>query len=112
LPSSSDFDEKMRFADYYRDHFIPEHQHPVNIGLHVIGAISAVALVIASVTVIPIWWALMFPIVQGLPGLIGHRFFERDADFGDLRFTRTDAPFYWATLAGFVMAARVLVGRR
>lgn len=103
---------KPSFITYYRDQFLPEHEHPANIALHVLGVVLALALIVASLTIIPLWWALLFPAAQGIPGLIGHRLFERDEVVGDLRFTRQDAPIHWATLGGFLMAARLLTGRR
>ncbi len=112
MTASPSTEPKLSFSKYYHEQFLPEHQHPANIALHVLGVLFALALIVASFTIIPIWWALLFPAAQGLPGLIGHRLFERDEVIGDLRFTRNDVPFYWAMFGGVVMAARVLTGRR
>jgi hypothetical protein len=49
--------------------------------------------------------------VHVLPGLLGHRLFDRDKTIGDVRLTRTDYPLWWFLIANHIMAARVLALR-
>ena len=36
--------EQLDFGSFYRDHFIPEHSHPANIALHIVGTLAGLAL--------------------------------------------------------------------
>ncbi len=91
------------FPDFYAGPYREEHQHPVTIALHIAGTLSGLALLVASATVIAPLWALLFPVVHVLPGLIGHRLFERNDGVGDLRLTRTDFPLIWFVAANHRM---------
>jgi hypothetical protein len=95
------------FNSFYRDHFIPEHTHPGNIALHVFGTLAGLALIAASFTIIPGWWALLFPVVHVGPGLIGHRLFDRNEAVGDMRVLRRDFPLWWFVLANHRMTVRI-----
>lgn len=88
---------KPSFDEFYRHHFLPEHQHPANVALHVLATLASAAFLIA-VLLLPWPWpglALLYPIVHAAPGLIGHRLFERNAAVGDVRITRSDFPLWW-----------------
>jgi hypothetical protein len=63
--------------------------------LHAVGSLGGIALLIASVTVWPLWWGLAFPFVHAVPGLIGHRLFERNLSLGDVRMFDGDYPGLW-----------------
>jgi hypothetical protein len=115
MPSSTTPDAAARppFRIFYTEHFIPEHRHPLNIALHVLGTLAGLALLGAAAAMfISPWWALTFPLVHAGPGLIGHRLFERNAAVGDSRLTRTDFPLHWFIIANHMMLARMLLGRR
>jgi hypothetical protein len=85
----------VSFSDFYRQVFLSEHQHPANIALHVIGtAVSGLLVIIALLGGCPLF-ALLYPVVHALPGLLGHRLFERNAAVGDVRVMRTDYPAIW-----------------
>jgi hypothetical protein len=101
--------ERTNFNQFYRDHFTPEHSHPANVALHVFGTLAGIALIIASTTIIPIWWMLLFPLVHVAPGLIGHRLFERNEAVGDARVLRTDFPPWWFLVANHRMAASLML---
>jgi hypothetical protein len=62
----------------------------------------------------PAWLAalLLFPVVHAVPGLIGHRLFQRSADarVGDLRVLRTDFPLRYFLFGNHVLAASLLAG--
>ena len=99
--------ERINFNQFYRDHFIPEHSHPGNVVLHVLGTLAGIALILASTTIIPIWSMLLFPLVHVAPGLIGHRLFERNEAVGDVRVLRTDFPLWWFLVANHWMTMRL-----
>jgi hypothetical protein len=101
--------ERANFNQFYHDHFIPEHSHPANVVLHVLGTLAGVALIIASTTIIPIWSMLLFPLVHVAPGLIGHRLFERNEAVGDARVLRTDFPLWWFLVANHRMTMRLIL---
>lgn len=105
--------QRPPFATFYRDHYLAEHSTTANIAFHMAGTVAALALLVAvfAGTISP-WWALAFPIVHVVPGLIGHRFFERNADVGDIRITRSDFPGYWFMIANHLLLFRLLTGRR
>jgi hypothetical protein len=96
------------FMDFYRKDYWDEHQVPINIAIHMAGTIAGMILLVASVTVISAWWALAFPVVHVVPGLIGHRLFERAEAIGDARIFRTDVPGWWFIVANHMMTARML----
>jgi hypothetical protein len=101
----------LTFATFYRTVYRDDHQHPANLALHIIGVFLGLALIAASLTVWPWWTMIGFPVLHGLPGLIGHRLFDRNAAVGDLRVTRQDHPVWWFIIANHLMAARVLTLR-
>ena len=103
--------DRIGFTAFYRDHFLPEHRHPTNIALHIAGTLAGLGLLLASATIIPLWWALAFPVVHAVPGLIGHRLFDRNEAVGDVRVLRTDFPLHWFIAANHVMTARVVTFR-
>jgi hypothetical protein len=93
------------YMDFYREAYWEEHNVPMNLALHIFGTIAGVALLIASATIISAWWALAFPVVHAVPGLIGHRLFERANAVGDARIFRTDVPIWWFMVANHMMTA-------
>jgi hypothetical protein len=101
------------FGGFYRDHYLAEHQSPSNVALHMLGTVAGIALLAAVIigSISP-WWALAFPVVHVVPGLLGHRLFERNAAVGDVRITRTDFPGYWFMIANHILLFRLLTGRR
>jgi hypothetical protein len=103
--------QRMNFKSFYQTVYRSDHRHPVNIALHIIGVFAGIGLILASLTVWPFWAALGFPIAHVGPGLIGHRFFDRDEAIGDMRLTRTDVPLWWFIIANHLMAMRVLTLR-
>jgi hypothetical protein len=104
---------RPNFRVFYRGDYAADHRHPVNLALHAFGTITGIALLAATALgTITAWWALAFPIVHVGPGLIGHRFFDRDEAIGDIRLLRTDYPLWWFLIANHIMTAGLLVGRR
>jgi retinol dehydrogenase-13 len=107
------------FWSFYNSHFLPEHTHPANVALHVCGTVLGLAYVCGVLWVAasrggPAWLAalLLFPVVHAVPGLIGHRLFQRSADarVGDLRVLRTDFPLRYFLFGNHVLAASLLAG--
>ncbi len=98
------------FSAFYRDVFLPEHQHPANVALHMLGTLLAIGLL--PIALLSPWpWplaALAFPVVHAAPGLIGHRMLERSAAVGDIRVLRTDYPKSWFVAANHVLTWHVL----
>ncbi len=102
----------IRFSEFYRHHFLAEHQHPLTVALHVGGTIAGVVFLAAALLSRWPWAALLFPVVPAAPGLIGHRLFERNAAVGDVRVTRTDFPPWWFIAAKHWLMFDVLLRRR
>ena len=95
------------FMQFYRGAYHDDHVTWGNRTFHIAGTVSGIALLAASFTVIPVWWALAFPVVHAVPGLIGHRLFERNAELGDVRVFRGNYPRLWFVLANHMMTAQV-----
>jgi len=104
-------DLPMTFRAFYRTTYRYEHRHPANLALHVIGVFLGLGVIAASLTVWPWWTIVAFPAAHGVPGLIGHRLFERNQAVGDIRITRKDHPLWWFIIANHLMAVRVLTFR-
>jgi hypothetical protein len=102
--------EHAGFMGFYRNTFIPEHQHPANILLHVFGVAASAALIVFAVYSGEWAWGLLYPVVHAAPGLIGHRLFERNAEVGDIRLDRTDHPLWWFIIGNHLMFLDVLFG--
>lgn len=102
--------EHAGFMSFYRHTFIPEHQHPANILLHVVGVAASAALIVFAVYSGEWAWGLLYPVVHAVPGLIGHRLFERNAEVGDIRLDRTDHPLWWFIIGNHLMFLDVLFG--
>ena len=92
---SSPTPEKPRFGDFYRHHFLPEHRHPANRAMHVLGTVAGLVIVpLALWSSLPCM-VLLFPVVHAVPGLVGHRLFERNLQVGDVRVLRIDFSPLW-----------------
>jgi hypothetical protein len=111
FPMQDHAKERSSFKDFYETVYRSDHQHPVNLSLHIVGVFAGLGLIAASLTVWPFWALLGFPIAHVAPGLLGHRLFDRDEALGDVRLTRTDFPLWWFLIANHLMAARVLTFR-
>jgi hypothetical protein len=96
------------FKDFYSEAYWEEHNVPMHLALHMFGTIAGLALLIACATIISGWWALAFPVVHVVPGLIGHRLFERSEAIGDARICRTDVPAWWFIVANHMMTATII----
>jgi hypothetical protein len=103
--------QRPPFMTFYREVFLEEHTRPANVLAHMFGTFLGLAWLAASLVVGPIYWAIAFPVVHALPGLIGHRVFERNAAVGDVRITRKDYPNAWFVLGNHLMTLEVLLGR-
>jgi hypothetical protein len=101
-----------RIRQFYVDHFRAEHRHPANVALHMFGVLASAASVVIALWGAKPWLALAYPVVHAVPGLLGHRLFERNLAVGDLRLTRQDFPVLWFILANHLLFAEVLAGRR
>lgn len=89
------FRNKNRISDRIIDHpftdyweiFVLKHQHPVNIAIHVIGAVIYHIVMVAAVVTWNFWLLLILPVLH-LTGLLGHIVFERThIDIFDAVFT-------------------------
>ncbi|MGL6291803.1 MAG: DUF962 domain-containing protein [Silanimonas sp.] len=101
----------MRFSTFYTEVFLPEHRHPMNVALHGLGTALGLVLLVFAAWRGPWWIAVFFPAVHAMPGLVGHRLFERNADLGDVRITRVDHPLWWFIVANHRMAWEGLIAR-
>jgi hypothetical protein len=100
------------FQSFYEDTFLDEHRHPVNVVLHLVGVAAGLALIGMAFGFGQPWAALAWPVAQTLPGLVGHRFFERHDGVGDVRVTRRDFPLWWFVVGNHRLFLEVLLGRR
>ena len=106
--------DRPSFEGFYREVFLQEHLQPINIAMHILGTILGLAF-IAWVLTQPLAWypaLLLFPLVHGAPGLLGHRLFERNAVVGDARWQRKDYPMSWFIAANHRMAFDRLISRK
>lgn len=103
--------KQVSFKEFYNTAYREDHQHPAKLALHIVGVIAGLGLIVASVTILPWWSVLGFPIAHVAPGLVGHRLFDRDQTVGDMRLTRKDFPLWWFIVANHLMAARILTFR-
>jgi hypothetical protein len=106
---------RSTFMDFYRGAYADDHATMPNRAFHLVGTFGGLALLIASVTIIPFWWALAFPIVHAVPGLIGHRLFERNLEVGDVRVFDGTYPGLWFMAANHLRAWEsllALLGKR
>lgn len=102
------------FEHFYRDHFLAEHRHPVVVLLHAIGCVASLAWVAWCLLRLRWPWsllALVYPVVHAVPGLVGHRLFERNEAVGDLRVLRKDFPLPWFIAANHRLTWDALRGR-
>jgi hypothetical protein len=96
------------FVTFYHDHYLPEHRRPANVVMHVAGTIGALGFAVVTVTSLLPWLMLLFPVVHAVPGLVGHRLFERNAVVGDIRVLRTDFPAWWFIAANHRLTFEVV----
>ena len=109
--TSSSSASVRRFIEFYRTVFVKEHEDLKNVALHVVGVIGSLAFVPLALTSRAPWLALAYPVVHVLPGLVGHRLFERSSAVGDVRVTRKDYPLWWFLVANHWLAFDALTGR-
>jgi hypothetical protein len=99
------------YSDFYKNTFLPEHTHKVTITTHVFGTLLGIFWLVACVLLGHYFWLLLFPIVHAVPGLIGHRIAERNAEVGDARVTRKDFPLWWFIRANHQMTWNLMLRR-
>lgn len=100
---------KISFIRFYHEHYLPEHRHAINIGLHVLGTLLGLAFLFFGFLYLAWYWLLAFPLVHALPGLVGHRLFERNAVVGDVRVLRKDFSGLWFIAANHLLTYRLLM---
>jgi hypothetical protein len=103
-------DSRPSFVGFYRNVFVQEHQHPLNVTFHVFGTLAGLALVAWCVFRGHLWFLLLFPMVHAAPGLLGHRLWERNETVGDLRVNRKDYSPLWFIAANHVLLLRIAWG--
>ena len=104
-------DSSKDFSAFYRDVFLPEHRHPLNVALHIFGTLAGLAWIAVTLAAPGFWKlaVLLFPVIHVAPGLIGHRLLERNEAVGDARWRRRDYPAWLFILANHRLAAERLV---
>jgi hypothetical protein len=96
------------FATFYAQVFLPEHQHPANVALHVLGTVFSLVALWAVLAAGWPWLALLYPVAHAAPGLLGHRLFERSKEVGDLRVMRKDYSPLWFIAGNHLMTWELL----
>jgi hypothetical protein len=107
MPDQIQTAERGSFMQFYHGAYRDDHSAWPNRALHIAGTTGGLMLLAASVTVIPNWWALAFPVAHVVPGLIGHRLFERNAQLGDIRVFQGQYPGLWYMAANHMMTLYV-----
>ncbi len=105
---------RIPFDTFYRDVFLPEHRQPFNVALHIAGTLAGLAWIPLTLMAPGPWKLalLLFPLVHGIPGLLGHRWLERNTAVGDARWRRTDFPAWMFIAANHRLTfERLLPGR-
>ena len=102
----------LNFSAFYTQVFLPEHQHPLTVALHVAGTLLGLAWLIAAPLAGWPWLVLLFPVVHALPGLMAHRLVERNAAVGDVRITRQDFSPLWFIAANHRITWELLTSGR
>ena len=95
--------QAIGFWTFYRDHFQAEHQHPVNRALHIFGTLLGTAFIPLTLMSPWAWLVVLYPVVHAVPGLVGHRLFERNAQVGDVRVMRKDFSPLWFIAGNHVL---------
>ncbi len=103
----TDLNFKIRFKNFYNDVFLPEHQNTFTVFFHVLGTLMGLLLFPVTIFLISPFWILSFPIVHGLPGILAHKFFERNEKVGDLRINRKDYPLLWFIFANHILTYQI-----
>lgn len=89
------------FTEFW-DHYLDEHQHPLNQLLHVIGTVSGIACIALTVAD-SLWWGLaILPVGYGSAWL-GHIFIERNLP-ATLKYP------LWSLRADYRLVFRLLMG--
>jgi hypothetical protein len=99
---------RSNFIYFYRNVFLNEHQHWGTIVLHVVGTVAGLLWIPFCFWIELPWLLIAFPAVHAVPGLIGHRLFERNEDVGDLRVTRKDYSPLWFIAANHLMSIEII----
>jgi len=96
----------LPFETFYREVFLPEHRHPLNVALHIGGTVAGLVWIPLTLSAPGLWKlaVLLFPLVHAAPGLVGHWLFERSAEVGDARWRRKDYPVWLFFVANHRMA--------
>jgi hypothetical protein len=102
--------QRLPFSRFYREVFLAEHTHPANIALHVLGTLASLAFVPLVIVYFSLWWLLLYPVIHALPGLLGHRLFERNASVGDVRVMRKDYPGVWFIAGNHLLTLMLFTG--
>jgi hypothetical protein len=97
------------FKQFYNGAYRNDHATMGNRVFHIVGTLAGLALIAASLTILPLWWAFAFPVVHAGPGLIGHRLFERNSVLGDVRVFQGMYPGHWYMLANHIMTGHALL---
>jgi hypothetical protein len=100
--------DRPGFDSFYRHHYLPEHRHPANRALHMVGTLAGLLWLLFALLGPQPWLVLLFPVVHAAPGLVGHRLFERNPQVGDLRVLRKDFPALWFIAANHRLTAEAL----
>jgi len=113
-PGQTPIENKASFETFYREVFLQEHRQPVNVALHMLGTFTGLVFIVWVLSLPLAWYPalLLFPVVHGAPGLLGHRLLERNAVVGDARWQRKDYPMSWFIAANHRMAFDRLIGRK
>jgi hypothetical protein len=101
----------MTFVKFYRTVFLAEHQSLGTAVTHVLGTLLSTIFIPWALYYGHEWWLLAYPLVHAVPGLIGHRIFERNAAVGDTRITRKDYSLLWFIWGNHLMTYELFTGK-
>jgi|GEM_PF-1720877 len=100
------------FIEFYRTQYREEHRNAANVALHIVGVFAGLGVIGWALAAGPLWSAVLFPIAHAIPGLVGHRLFERHGAVGDIRVFRQDVPGWWFLIANHMLLADLIIPTR
>ena len=96
------------FMTFCYETFLFEHQNRMNRLFHYVGVYLSLSVIPVAAYISNPFFLLAYLPLHAIPGLLGHFFFEKNDEVGDLRINRKDYPIYWFIAANNLMAFHLL----
>lgn len=99
---------RTRFYLFYNKVYLPEHQDPRTVFFHALGTVMGLIWIPVSIVFLHPITIVCFPVIHGVPGILAHRFFERNEEVGNLRINRKDYSNLWFMLANHIFTFQLI----